>query len=135
MKRIFLKDLILLPLCLAVATSLIAAEPWIKVAGGKWDPSPKMLVDLKAQIESYVRSQAKAQGRELKNWQDYTFQYQGQEEKGRKFIFINALCVQRDRQRLDKEIIVIFDGGTCFFNVKYDPSKKRFFNLFINGEA
>ena len=97
--------------------------------------SPKILVDLKAQIESYVRSQANAQGRELKNWQDYTFQYQGQEEKGRKFIFINALCVQRDRQRLDKEIIVIFDGGSCFFSVKYDPSRKIFFNLFINGEA
>jgi len=135
MKRIFLKALILVPLCLAVVTNLIAAEPWIKVAGGKWDPTPKMLADLKAQIESYVRSQARAQGRELKNWQDYTFQYQGQEEKGRKFIFINALCVQRDKQRLDKEIIVIFDGGNCFFNVRYDPSQKTFFNLFINGEA
>jgi hypothetical protein len=100
MKRIFLKALISVPLCLAVVTSLIAAEPWIEVAGGKWDPSPQVLADLKAQIESYVRFQAKAQGRKLKNWQDYTFQYQGQEEKGRKFIFINALCVQTDRQRL-----------------------------------
>ena len=118
-----------------VVTSVNAAERWIKVAGGKWDPSPKILADLKSQIKSYVRSQAKAQGRELKNWQDYTFQYQGQEEKGRKFIFINALCVQRDRQRLDKEMIVIFDGGSCFFNVKYDPSQKTFFNLLINGEA
>jgi len=95
----------------------------------------RMLADLKVQIESYVRSQAKAQGRELKNWQDYTFQYQGQEEKGGRFIFINALCVQGDRQRLDKEIVIIFDGGSCFFNVKYDPLRKGFFDLFINGEA
>jgi hypothetical protein len=51
-----LKDLILVPLRLAVVTTLIAAESWIKVAGGKWDPNPKMLADLKAQIESYVRS-------------------------------------------------------------------------------
>jgi hypothetical protein len=41
MKRIFLKALISVPLCLAVVTSLIAAEPWIEVAGGKWDPAPK----------------------------------------------------------------------------------------------
>jgi len=122
-------------LFLAVITSANADERWIKVAGGNWDPSPKMLADLKAQIESYVKTQAKAQGRQLKKWQDYIFQYQGQEEKGRKFIFINALCVQGDRQRLDKEIVIIFDGGSCYFNVKYDPLRNAFFDLFINGEA
>jgi len=135
MKRILLKALILVALCLAIVTSVNAAEPWIKVAGGKWDPSPKMLANLKAQIESYVRSQAKAQSKELKRWKDYTFQYQGQEEKGRKFIFINALYRLNDRQTLDKQIIVILDGGSCFFNLKYDPNQKVFFDLSINGEA
>ena len=94
-----------------------------------------MLTDLKAQIESYVKSQAKTQGRELKRWRDYTFQYQGREEKGRNYIFINALCAPTDQERLDKEIIVILDGGSCFFNLKYDPLRKAFFDLFINGEA
>jgi len=94
-----------------------------------------MLTDLKAQIESYVKSQAKAQGKELKRWQDYTFQYQARKEKGRKYIFINALCASTDQQRLDKQIIVILDGGSCFFNLKYDPLWKAFFDLFINGEA
>jgi hypothetical protein len=135
MKRKILKALIWLALCLAVITTAGAAERWIKVGGGKWDPSPKMLADLKAQIESYVKSQARAQGRELKKWQGYTFQYQGQEEKGRKYIFVNALCASTDRQTLDKQIIVILDGGSCFFNLKYDPGQKVFFDLFINGEA
>ena len=116
-------------------TSVGANERWIKVAGGNWDPNPKMLADLQDQMESYVKSQAKTQGRELKGWQEYIFQYQGQEEKGRKFIFINALCAQRDRQGLDKKIVITFDGGTCYFNVKYDPGQKVFFDLFINGEA
>ncbi len=126
---------ILFALCLVVVTSVNAAESWIKVAGGKWDPSPQMLTNLKTQIESYVRSQAKAQNRELRQWKDYTFQYQGQEEKGRKFIFINALCRPNHQQALDKQIIVILDGGSCFFNLKYDPKRKVFFDLFINGEA
>lgn len=129
------KALLWLSLSLAVITAAGAAEQWIKTAGGTWDPSPGMLTDLKAQIKSYVKSQAKAQGRELKNWQDYTFQYQGQEEKGRKYIFVNALCNQNDRQGLDKKIVIIFDGGTCYFNLKYDPSQKVFFGLLINGEA
>jgi hypothetical protein len=135
MKGKILKAAIWLALALTVATTVNAADGWIKVAGGEWDPTPKMLNDLKAQIESYVSSRAKAQGQELKNWEDYTFQYQGQEEKGRKFIFINAFCSQRDRQGLDKKMVVIFDGGSCYFNVKYDPSLKEFFDLFINGEA
>jgi hypothetical protein len=103
MKAKTLKAAIWLALALTVATSVNAADGWIKVAGGEWDPTPKMLNDLKAQIESYVSSRAKAQGQELKNWEDYTFQYQGQEEKGRKFIFINALCNQRDRRGLEKK--------------------------------
>jgi hypothetical protein len=135
MKTILLKTLISLAFCLAVVTSVNAADRWIKVDGGKWEPNPVMLSDLQAQIEPYVKSQAKAHGREVKRWGDYTFQYQGQEERGRKFIFINALCVQRDRERLDKEIIIIFDGGSCFFNLKYDPVRKLFFDLMINGEA
>lgn len=135
MKKILLKALISLALCLAVIMDVNAIERWIKVAGGKWDPSPTMLSDLVTKIEPYVKSQAKAQGRVLKNWQDYTFQYQGQEEKGRRYIFINVLCARSEDQRLDKQIIVIFDGGSCFFNLKYDPLRKAFFDLFINGEA
>ena len=135
MKTIMIKIIIGLVLCLFVSASVGAADQWIKVAGGKWEPSPKMVADLKAQIESYVRSQAKAQSRELKRWEDYTFQYQGREEKGRKFIFINAVCGFNDQQTLHKQIIVILDGGSCFFNLKYDPSQKVLFDLFINGEA
>ena len=134
MKTIFFKVICLI-LFLALFTRAEAGDTWVKVSGGSWDPSPTMLTDLKAQIESYVKSQAKAQGKELKRWQDYTFQYQARKEKGRKYIFINALCASTDQQRLDKQIIVILDGGGCFFNLKYDPGQKVFFDLFINGEA
>jgi hypothetical protein len=134
MKTISFKVLCLL-LFFALLSRAEAADRWVKVSGGSWDPSPAMLADVKAQIESYVKNQAKTQGREVKNWQDYTFQYQGQKEKGRKYIFVNALCASTDRQTLDKQIVVILDGGSCFFNVKYDPLGKAFFDLFINGEA
>jgi len=134
MKTIFFKVICLI-LFLALFTRAVGGDTWVKVSGGSWDPSPTMLTDLNAQIESYVKSQANAQGRKLKRWQDYTFQYQGQEEKGRKYIFVNALCASTDRQTLDKQIIFILDGGSCFFNLKYDPGQKVFFDLFINGEA
>jgi len=79
--RIFI--LCLFPLFLALIANANPAEQWIKVAGGKWNPHPQILSDIKAKIESYLLNQAKAQGRELKNWQEYISQYQGQEEDGK----------------------------------------------------
>lgn len=117
-------------------TTAGAAERWIKVAGGKWDPNTEMLSDIKTRIEAYVESQAKIQKRDLKDWQTYTFQYQGQEEEGGKYILINALCDQDIKKRdLAKRIMNIYDGGSCYFILKYDPERKDFFDLFINGEA
>ncbi len=131
---ISLKTLILLILCLALGTGALASDKWVRVHG-VWDPGSEMLDQIKAKIKAYVRARAKAQGRELKNWSAYAFQYQGQEENGRKYIFINAFCVIMKHQSPDKEIIVVMDGGSCFFNLKYNPLSKEFFDLFINGEA
>jgi hypothetical protein len=123
-------------LCLGLSTNSGAEEQWIKVAGGTWEPSPKMLSEIKSKIESHVKKYATAQGRELKNWQSYTFQYQGIEEKGQKLIFINALCDNEIKKRdLSKQIIHVFDGGSCFFSFKYDPLRNDLFDLVINGEA
>jgi hypothetical protein len=41
--------------------------------------------------------------------------------------------MQNDGRSLDKEMILVFNGGTCFFNLKYDSVRKEFFDLFING--
>ncbi len=135
MEPIFLKSLTLFFLCLALFTSVNAADRWIRVYGGKWEPDSQMLNDIKIHIESYVKRQAKAQKRELKKWKSYTFQYQGWEANGRKYVFINALCKHTEDGSLDKEIIAVCDGGSCFFNLKYDPVSREFFGLIINGEA
>ena len=121
--------------CLALGASAAAENVWVKVKGGSWEPSPKMIAELKAGVEPYVKDQAMAQGRKLRNWREYTFQYQGQEESERKSIFINALCIGDDRWHLDREMVIVLDGGSCFFNVKYDPARKQFYGLSINGGA
>jgi hypothetical protein len=55
MKTIYF-EVILLILFLALFPLAEAAGTWVKVSGGSWDPSPTMLTDLKAQIETYVKS-------------------------------------------------------------------------------
>lgn len=114
------------------------AEPkdlWVSVEGGSWVPSAETIAKIKEQIESFVRTQAKIEGRELQEWKSYTFQYQGQEEHTKKFVFVNAFCINNSTRQPSKQMILVLDGGTCFFNVKYDPKNNQFFELLINGEA
>lgn len=110
-------------------------DRWVGVEGGSWVPPAETIARIKEKIESFVRAQAKRDGRELREWKSYTFQYQGQKEHTKKFVFINAFCVSDSTHQLSKQLVLVLDGGTCFFNVKYDPKKKQFFELLINGEA
>ncbi len=108
---------------------------WVRVNGGSWEPDRQLVRELKAQLEPYVKATAKAQGRELRNWSEYIFQYQGLEEKGRKYVLVNAIC-HRDRDwNLEQRIIFVRDGGPCFFNLRFDPKRKRYYDLAINGYA
>ena len=113
-------------------------NPWIEVEGGSWVPSPEVLATLKSGIRRYVEAQARKERRELKKWSDYTFQYRGQQQHGHKFVFVSGFCTNsglvKDVQ-LSKRMVLVEDGGTCFFDLKYDPGEKRFYGLYINGEA
>jgi len=120
---------------LGLAVVAHAENTWVRVNGGSWEPDRQLVRELKAQLEPYVKATAKAQGRELRNWSEYIFQYQGLEEKGRKYVLVNAIC-HRDRDwNLEQRIIFVRDGGPCFFNLRFDPKRKRYYDLAINGYA
>ena len=135
MKHTFTKIFASFLLCLAFAASAQEQNQWIEVKGGSWRPSISMLNELKTNIRPYVEKAAKAQARELKPWRDYTFQYQGIEEKRRRFIFVSAFCTNFGISNLTEKLVLVEDGGSCFFTSKYDPERKEFSQLFINGEA
>lgn len=110
---------------------------WTKVDGGTWNPSDKILSTIKIHLEPYMKSQEKVFGRSLKKWNTYRLQYQGQEEQGRKFVYINAFCSLHNPKgvNLSKDFVLVHDGGGCFFQLKYDLIANKFFDVFINGEA
>jgi hypothetical protein len=114
------------------------AEPgnsWIQVEGGSWVPDTQTISTMKEKIEPFVRAQTKTAGRQLRAWNTYTFQYQGQEDRGKRLVFVNAFCINDSQWQLKKRMLTVSDGGTCFFNLKYDPENNIFFGLLINGEA
>jgi len=94
-----------------------------------------VVTELKAGFERYVKAAARGQRRELRNWAEYIFQYQGQEEKGQKHILVNAVCRRDPKWNLEKQLIFVLDGGPCFFNLRFDAGRKRYYGLAINGYA
>ena len=67
----------------------------------------------------------------------YKRQYFGLTHGGKKWILVNSFCEafwKRNDYWRDS-IVDVFDGGSCFFMVLYDPSSSQFDRLMINGEA
>jgi hypothetical protein len=112
----------------------IAVGSWVSMSGGSWSPAPEQLSVIQSSLEPFVKQQAAEQHRQLPNWSNYSFQYQGQLDGGQRVVFINAFCIAPP-EYTQRQFVLVFDGGSCFFQVKYDPNKKRFFQLMFNGEA
>ena len=119
---------------LLVAVVAVAVGSWVAVPGGSWSPAPEQLSEIRSSLEPFVKQQAAEQHRQLPNWSRYSFQYQGQLDDGQRVIFVNAFCISPP-EYAQRQFVFVFDGGPCFFQVKYDPNKKRFFQLMFNGEA
>ncbi|HJY76482.1 MAG TPA: hypothetical protein VKE95_07610 [Burkholderiales bacterium] len=120
---------------LAFAGTAQSRDQWVQVRAGTWEPSTELLVELKARLRPYTERQARTQSRSLQRWSKYTFQYYATEERGRRYVWVNALCHVEKDWPLEEELMTVLDGGTCFFNLKYDPSKRQYYDLVFNGEA
>ena len=73
-----------------------------------------------------------------KKLEDYNRQFLGGiTESGEKIIWINCLC-KRESEVLNKwktDLIIVADGGNCFFNVKVNVNRQVYYDLMINGNA
>ena len=126
---------VLLGILMALAGSgAIADNRWIEVPGS-WPPAGQMLGEMKAQLRPYVENEAKRQSRKLRPWSQYIFQYQAQEDGGRRYVLVNAFCRKDPAWQLDKQLVRVLDGGTCYFHAMYDSQRHRYYEVFINGEA
>jgi hypothetical protein len=103
-----------------------------------WTPSPEQIALLESQLKPYLgrvtQPKAKVIAARLGS---YSRQYFGYSDGGKRWIFVNGFCEgpwKKEDTWRDKVVLVI-DGGSCFFKVRYDPSRSQFEQLQINGEA
>ena len=116
------------------AALIVAVGSWVAVPGGAWSPAPEQLSEIRSSLEPFVKQQAVKQNKQLPIWSSYTFQYQGQVVNEQKVVLVNAFCIAPPEYS-KLRFVTVSDGGPCFFQVKYDPNKKKFFQLSFNGEA
>jgi hypothetical protein len=53
---------------------------------------------------------------------------------GEKEVWINCFC-EKPLKNWRKELVMVFDGGNCFFNLKINLTQNNYYELFVNGDA
>lgn len=106
----------------------------------------KLLVDC---ISNYNLEQEKQFEESVKTNPDYGFdkqdfiitleRYKRQyiamlNEKGEKVVWINCVCGSSN-DSWKKSIIMVLDGGNCYFNLKINLTTKEYFEFMVNGYA
>lgn len=112
----------------------VAVGSWLSIPGGSWTPSAEHVESARQQLEPYVTRQASIAKMRLPDWSNYTFQYQGQTLRGNKVILINAFC-SAPPATAATDMVVVFDGGPCYFTAHWDPAEKIFLDVVFNGHA
>jgi hypothetical protein len=112
----------------------IAVGSWIFVPGGNWQPSDAQLDDAREKIHAYATLKSEGRLDGLAPWESYTFQYQGRELDGHKIIYVNAFCSEPPAYAAEQMVLVL-DGGACYFEAYYDIESRSFVRLVFNGVA
>lgn len=114
------------------------AAKWI-AKGGTWQPTQMDIEGLEASLLQVSNLRAE-------NWpgnspiaighpEQYYRQYVAIIRKGRKLVYINAFCDDIPVSYWRAQLVLINDGGTCCWQALYDPLKREFSGLRINGVA
>lgn len=105
---------------------------------GTWHPT-------KADIDGLETNLSQVSSLQAENWKSpkiriehpekYFRQYVAIIQSGKRKIYVNAFCEREDLAQWRKHLVIVDDGGTCFWQALYDPATKKFSHLRINGRA
>lgn len=113
--------------------------PWlVPEAEGVWTPTAADVAALEADLIPYLHTAENPWLRpEPPIWErvpDYKRQYLGILEDGEQVIYANFFCDAYSGEWRE-ELVLVSDGGDCFFQVKYNVATGEFYDLSVNGEA
>lgn len=110
---------------------------WLVEAGDFWTPSEDEIMKLEDRLAGYLSQNAVQFYRQPPVWErldEYQRQYIGFERGGKKLIYGNFFC---NNLGIDwrQGLVIVQDGGECYFQVEYDAESGMFTMLLVNGES
>jgi hypothetical protein len=103
-----------------------------------WTPSLDQIKELEYILPSWLASSDhKDSPKILANLNNYKRQYMGFIKNGNKYIYVNAFCdvFAKENKNWQTEYVLVWDGGSCFFQIVYDLINRVFIEFYVNGEA
>ena len=130
----------------AVIVPAAAAKemPGFDSFSGHWTPSATDIQQLEERLAAFLRSEAIRPGGQRphvaevsRRIREYRRQYVGVIAEGKRLVLLNAFP-KRDAEsefypNWRREFVAVSDGGASYWKVFYDPQRKRFESLAING--
>jgi len=106
----------------------------------KWTPSESDIETAEKLIAECFNDQKRGTVNRLLNRkpEDYTMQFVGAiDEKDEKIIWVNCFCSSEIKYFKDwkTDLVLVKDGGNCFFNLKINVDNNTYYDVLVNGEA
>jgi hypothetical protein len=101
-----------------------------------WTPTVDQIQEMEALLPKYLSLHPPIDDKPVKNVLEYGRQFFGVTFKDQKLIYLNAFCNPSKFDRhWEKEIILVRDDGSCYFQVYFSPASKEFIRQHYNGQA
>jgi len=102
-----------------------------------WEPTLGDMNDMEAdvvQITALSKSEPDS-SRRIESPKEYYRQYLALQINGNRKIFLNAICSVDHEPNWRKHLVVVRDGGKCFWHAMYDLSTRTFSDFSMNAQA
>lgn len=103
-----------------------------------WTPTEDDVLTLEAKLPAYLKIKIGADHYAYGLWDKlagYKRQYVGYVLDGEQFIYTNYFCDSFNDDAWKTQLLMVMDGGECFFQVQYQLANQSFVSLSINGFA
>jgi hypothetical protein len=100
--------------------------------GYYWTPTEHELVVFESGLTKYLRKM-KLKRSLLRTLPSFTREHLGNAVDGRRTL--TALFFCRTPDGWGRRLIIVNDGGDCFFDVQYDPLRREYLSIVVHGDS
>jgi hypothetical protein len=100
---------------------------------GTWNPSAADIAKAENSIAQIAMLPGNYTQVHIDHPDTYFRQYVPIQQAGRRLLYVNAFCEAPSYWRT--QLVIVMDGGTCYWQALYDPATNKYSSLTINGRA